>query len=126
MKKEEKDILLLLFISLIITIIVAYFFKSATTKISKDYIEFLMGLSITLAGFGLVAFQIGRYSDELKKDFIESSILMILSSLFSIAYWIDGEMLLMAIIASLLFLWSLILLLVILINERFSIMSKKK
>ncbi|MDD5700402.1 MAG: hypothetical protein PHH00_04450, partial [Candidatus Nanoarchaeia archaeon] len=112
--------------SLILALIISYFFKGAVQKISKDYIEFLLGLSITLAGFGLVAFQIGKYSDELKKDFIESSILMLLSSLFSMAYWIDGNSVALAIIASFLFLWSIVLLLIILINERFRIIKSGK
>lgn len=120
MRKEEKDLIIILIVSFILTLIFSFlFFKEIVQKISKDYIEFLLGLSITLAGFGLVAFQIGKYADELKKDFIESSILMLLSSLFSIIYWMDSASILSAVIASFLFLWSIILLLIILINERF-------
>ena len=126
MEKEEKDLIILLAISLVFTLALSFFLKAAIQKISKDYIEFLLGLSITLAGFGLVAFQIGKYSDELKKDFIESSILMLLSSLFSIAYWVNGTSIVFAVIASFLFLWSIILLLIILINERFDILNSKK
>jgi hypothetical protein len=123
MKKESKSIIILLIISFVLTLILSYTLKGSISLISKDYIEFLLGLSITLAGFGLVAFQIGKSSNELKKDFIESSILMILSSLLSIYYWIYPTTIILAIIAGFLFLWGMILLLVVLINERFDIVK---
>lgn len=123
MKKESKSIIILLIISFVLTIILSYTLKGVISLISKDYTEFLLGLSITLAGFGLVAFQIGKSSNGLKKDFIESSILMILSSLFSMYSWIYPAKTILAIMASFLFLWGMILLLTVLINERFNLIK---
>jgi len=120
---HKRRILIILGISLVLTIILAYSLKEATPNISKDYIEFLIGLSITMAGFGLVAFQVAHASDELKKDFIESSILMILASLVSIAFWVYPDKLYLAITGSFLFLWGMILLLVILLSKRFNIIK---
>jgi ABC-type uncharacterized transport system permease subunit len=122
-KKEEKSILLLLLISLVITLIFSYFLKDITNRISKDYIEFMIGLSITMAGFGLVAFQVAKASDELKKDFIESSIFMVLSTLFGISYWVNLNNMALAILSSFFFLWGLVLLLIILIDKRFDIIK---
>jgi cation transport ATPase len=96
--------------------------KDTINKLSKDYIEFIVGLSITLAGFGLVAFQIGKAADELRKDFIESSILMILGALAGIFFWVN-QTIIFGILGSLFFLWGLILLLLILINERFNLIK---
>ena len=118
--KNPKSIIILIIISLALTLCTGYLLRGIIPLISKDYIEFLIGLSITMAGFGLVAFQIGKASDELKKDFIESSILMILSSLTGIAYWIYPKLIIYAKASSLFFLWGLVLLLTVLLNERFN------
>lgn len=122
-KGSEKGIIFLLVLSFVLTIVMSFFLKDTIGKISKDYIEFIIGLSITMAGFGLVAFQVAKASDELKKDFIESSILMILSVLFGIFFWVDGNQITLAIISSFMFLWGLILLLLILIDKRFDIIQ---
>ena len=121
--RHEKRILILLAISLAITLAMSYCLREAIAQISKTYIEFLIGLSITMAGFGLVAFQIGKSSDELKKDFIESSILMILSALTAIVFWVYPSRTIWAISSSILFLWGIILLLVVLLSERFDIIK---
>ena len=120
---HKRRILVILGISLVLTLAMAYSLKDAIPNISKDYIEFLIGLSITMAGFGLVAFQVAHASDELKKDFIESSILMVLASLVSIAFWVYPDKLYLAIAGSFLFLWGMILLLVILLSKRFNIIK---
>lgn len=118
-KRSESQIILLLIFSAILTLILSILlFNGIRENISKSYIEFIIGLSTTIAGFGLVAFQIGRTANELKKDFIESSILMVLASLFGIAYWVYPSIAL-AMVSSILFLWGLVLLVLILINERF-------
>jgi hypothetical protein len=122
-KNSEKGILILLAISLTITIILSLFLGNVATKISKDYIEFLIGLSITMAGFGLVAFQVAKASNELKKDFIESSILLLLSSLFGMFYWVDGNNILLALTSSFFFLWGIVLLFLILIDKRFDLIQ---
>jgi len=122
-KRGEDKIIFLLFVSLIISLILSFLLKDITAKISRDYIEFIIGLSITLAGFGLVSFQIARASNELKKDFIELSIFMIISSLFEIYYWVNDSYTAIALIGSFFFLWGLILLLVILFAKRFDIIN---
>jgi ABC-type uncharacterized transport system permease subunit len=122
-QRSEKGIIVLLITSLIITLILSALLTEVSSKISKDYIEFIIGLSITMAGFGLVAFQVAKASDELKKDFIESSIFMIISALFGIFYWIDGEIKILAIVSSFFFLWGLVLLLLILIDKRFDLIK---
>lgn len=121
--RHQKRILIILATSLVLTLLAGYFLRAAITDISKDYIEFVIGLSITMAGFGLVAFQIAHASDELKKDFIESSILMVLASLISISFWVYPEKLYLAVIGSMLFLWGMILLLIILLSKRFNIIK---
>lgn len=121
-KRSERGIIILLVLSLIVTVVLSLLLKNAIGKVSKDYIEFLIGLSITMAGFGLVAFQVAKASNELKKDFIESSIFLLLSSLFGIFYWVDGEIKLLAVISSFFFLWGIVLLLLILIDKRFDLM----
>lgn len=122
-KGSEKSILVLLITSLVITIILSIFLTDITTKISKDYIEFLIGLSITMAGFGLVAFQVAKASNALRKDFIESSIFLLISSLFGIFYWADGEIIWLAVASSFFFLWGIVLLLLILIDKRFDMIN---
>ncbi len=42
---------------------------------SNEIVNLVVTLSATMAGFGLVAFQIAHASSELRNDFIESSIL---------------------------------------------------
>lgn len=122
-KRNERGLIILLIISLVLTLIVGFFLKGVISRISKDYIEFVIGLSITMAGFGLVAFQVAKASDELKKDFIESSIFMVLSVLFGIFYWVDGSNVSLAVLSSFFFLWGMVLLLIILIDKRFDILK---
>jgi cation transport ATPase len=94
---------------------------------SISIIQIVLTMSLTMAGFGLVAFQISHASDELKKDFIETSIIMIVSSICAFFYLIYpginflgfnfGES------SIFLFFWALILLLIILIDRRFDILK---
>ena len=94
---------------------------------SLSIVQIILTMSMTMAGFGLVAFQVAHASNELKKDFIETSIIMIISSICAFFYLIYpninflnfnfGE-------ASIfLFFWALILLLIILIDRRFDILK---
>lgn len=122
-KKSERGIIILLLTSLTLTIILSSFLGDITAKVSKDYMEFIIGLSITMAGFGLVAFQVAKASNELKKDFIESSILFVLSSLLGIFYWVNGQNIILAISSSFFFLWGIVLLLIILIDKRFDLIQ---
>jgi len=122
-KGETRSILILLVSSLVITIILSFLLADITNKVSQDYIEFLIGLSITMAGFGLVAFQVAKASNALRKDFIESSIFLLISSLFGLFYWADGQMIWLAIASSFFFLWGIVLLLLILIDKRFDMIK---
>jgi len=103
-KGEARNILILLVSSLVITIVLSFLLTDITNKVSQDYIEFLIGLSITMAGFGLVAFQVTKASNALRKDFIESSIFLLISSLFGLFYWADRQMIWLAIASSFFFL----------------------
>ncbi len=94
---------------------------------SFSIIQTILTMSITMAGFGLVAFQVAHASDELQKDFIETSVIMILASISAFFYliypvnsWFNfnfGET------SIFLFFWALILLLIILMDRRFDILK---
>lgn len=80
-----------------------------------------------MAGFGLVAFQISGGSNELKNDFIDSSLLMILATIsgfFFLVYPDDhffglnfGEA------AIFLFFWSFIFFFIVLLDRRFKLIK---
>lgn len=93
---------------------------------SISIIQIVLTMSLTMAGFGLVAFQISHASDELKKDFIETSIIMIISSICAFFYLIYPQIsfgLNFGEAGIFLFFWALILLLIILIDRRFDILK---
>ncbi len=95
-------------------------------KETTDIINLVITLSVTIAGFGLVAFQISSgASNELKNDFLDSSLLMILSTIsgfFFLVYPDDhffsinfGEA------AIFLFFWAFIFFFIVLIDRRFKV-----
>ena len=96
-------------------------------KESVDIIDLIITLSVTMAGFGLVAFQIARASNALRNDFIESSILMILSTILGLFYLIYPEIS----VANFnfgegsifFFFWAFILFLIILIDRRLNLLK---
>ncbi len=116
----------LLAVSFVIALVVVLL-GGLNEKESLNVIEIVLTMSVAMSGFGLVAFQVAHASNELKKDFIETSIIMILSTLSGFFYlvypersifsWINfGE------ISIFLFFWGFILLLMILIDRRFDIL----
>ena len=125
-KRVEKRMMILLIISVILAISVVSI-GGLKEKESEEIIKLVITMSVTMAGFGLVAFQVAHASDELKKDFIESSIIMILSTLSGFFFLVHpdksfanfnfGE-------ASIfLFFWAFILFLIVLIDRRFDILK---
>jgi hypothetical protein len=116
----------LLVASLVIAIAIV-FWGGLREKETTDIIALVTNLSVTMAGFGLVAFQIARVSNELKNDFIESSILMILSTLSGFFYLVYPErsffMFNFGEISIFTFFWAFILFLIILIDKRFNILK---
>ena len=94
---------------------------------SLSIIQIILTMSMTMAGFGLVAFQVAHASNELKKDFIETSIIMLVSSLCAFFYLIYPNISFLGLnfgeASIFLFFWALILLLIILIDRRFDILK---
>lgn len=138
MKKEERKtgishstrMNIMLLASFILALIIV-FAGGLKEKESTEIIGIVLTMSVTMAGFGLVAFQVAHASDELKKDFIESSIILILSTLSSFFFLIYPDINLTLSNLTLnfgeagifLFFWGFILLLVILIDRRFDILK---
>jgi len=131
MQKREKmkantrmNILLAVSFLLALAIMVAGGLKQQE---SISIIQIILTMSLTMAGFGLVAFQISHASDELKKDFIETSIIMILSSICAFFYLIYPKIIFLNFnfgeASIFLFFWALILLLIILVDRRFDILK---
>lgn len=117
---------ILLAVSLLIALIIIAL-GGLKEKESLSIIQTILTMSLTMAGFGLVAFQISHASDELKKDFIETSIIMIISSICAFFYLIYPDVNLFNLnfgeSSIFLFFWALILLLIILIDRRFDILK---
>ena len=128
--RYSKRINILLITSLILAIAIIGF-GGLKDKENVELVGIVLTMAVTMAGFGLVAFQVAHASDELKKDFIETSIILVMSTLSNFLYLIYpkenvnilnfslnfGE------IGIFLFLWGFILLLIILIDRRFDILK---
>ena len=124
--KANTRMNILLLASFLLALIIL-FFGGLKEQESISIIQIVLTMSLTMAGFGLVAFQVAHASDELKKDFIETSIIMIISSICAFFYLIYpginflstnfGES------SIFLFFWALILLLIILVDRRFDILK---
>jgi len=122
MKKKfsKKQGIILLIIALVLTSLL-YFSLQNITKIvvTEDFMKFLIGLSISLAGLGVIAFQLDKL--DLKKDFLNFSIIMTISTISGISYLANKSEFLgfsFGEISSFLFIWGIILFLAILIEER--------
>lgn len=117
---------LLLIVSLILAVAIILF-GGLKEKETTNIIDLVVTLSVTMAGFGLVAFQVGHSTDELKKDFIESSIIMILSTISGFFFLVYPDKSLFNInfgeISIFMFFWAFILFLIILIDRRFDILK---
>lgn len=93
---------------------------------SLNIINLVITLSATMAGFGLVAFQIAKASNELRNDFLESSIIMILATITGFFYLVYpnisfanfnfGE------VSIFLFFWAFTQFLIVLIDRRLKIL----
>ena len=128
--KANSRINILLILSLVFAVIIVFFGGLKEVE-SESIINIVITMSVTMAGFGLVAFQVAHASDELKKDFIESSIIMILSTLTGFFYLVYpgrsmdlfgfgvnyGE------VSIFLFFWAFILFLVVLVDRRFDFLK---
>lgn len=107
--------------------VVLLFFGGLKQKESVEIINLVITLSVTMGGFGLVAFQIAHASNELRNDFIETTILMIVSTVSGFFYLIYpnvdvlnfnfGE------VSIFIFFWALILFLMILIDKRYKVLK---
>ena len=117
----------LLLLSAFLLAVGVVFFGGLKEKESTEIIDLVITLSVTMAGFGLVAFQIGHSTDELKKDFIESSIIMILSTISGFFFLVYPDRSLFNVnfgeISIFMFFWAFILLLIILVDRRFDILK---
>jgi len=117
----------LLLISFVVALVIMFFggFKEVETP---EIINLVVTISVTMAGFGLVAFQIAKVSNTLRNDFIESSVLMILSTMCGFIYLVfplDKESTLINFgeLAIFVFLWGFNLFLVTLLDKRFNILK---
>jgi len=116
-----------LFISSFIISLALLFLGGLKEKESVEIINLVTTLSVTMAGFGLVAFQIARASNELRNDFIESSILMILSTISGFFYLVYPNINLLNFnfgeVSIFIFFWAFILFLVVLLDRRFNVLK---
>lgn len=96
-------------------------------KENLELVNLVIVLAATMAGFGLVAFQIGRSSDELKTDFIDTSIIMIVSTILGFFYIVYPDTHIFGVnfgeASIFVFFWSFIMFLVVLIDRRFNILK---
>lgn len=124
--KEWSRTNLLLVVSLVFAVLTMWW-GGLREKESTEIISILLNLSVTMAGFGLVAFQIARVSNKLLNDFIESSILMIISTVSGFFYLIYPTKVFYGFnfgdVAIFSFFWAFILFLLLLIDKRFKILG---
>lgn len=123
--KANRRMNILLVISFLLAVVILTL-GGLKEQESFSIIQIVLTMAITVGGFGLVAFQVAHASDELKKDFIETSIIMIISAICAFFYLVYpginfglnfGET------SIFLFFWALILLLIILVDRRFDILK---
>ncbi|HSX49188.1 MAG TPA: hypothetical protein VLE44_02935 [Candidatus Saccharimonadales bacterium] len=124
MKKWTKSPRIIFF-SLIIAIFIV-FIGGLKEQESISLINLVITLSATMAGFGLVAFQIAKASNELRDDFLESSILMILATITGFFYLIYPNISFLNLnfgeISIFLFFWAFILFFIVLVDRRLKIL----
>ncbi len=111
----------LLIFSLFLTALLI-FFGGLKEQETVNIINLVITLSATMAGFGLVAFQIAKASNELRNDFIESSILMILATITGFFYLVYPSATLLNFnfgeVSIFLFFWAFILFFIVLVDKR--------
>ena len=124
--KPKSRINILLISSLALSLLLL-FGAGLKQKESREVIDLIITLSVTMGGFGLVAFQIAHASNELRNDFIESTILMILATVSGFFFLIYPGVSLFGInfgeLSIFIFFWALILFLEILIDKRFNFLK---
>ncbi len=115
----------IIFFSLIIAIFIV-FIGGLKEQESISLINLVITLSATMAGFGLIAFQIAKASNELRDDFLESSILMILATITGFFYLIYPNISFINLnfgeISIFLFFWAFILFFIVLVDRRLKIL----
>ena len=124
--KANSRMNILLIVSLLLAVIIL-FLGGLKEQESLGIVQIVLTMAITIGGFGLVAFQVAHASDELKKDFIETSIIMIISAMCAFFYLVYPAISFLGFnfgeASIFLFFWALILLLIILIDRRFDILK---
>ncbi|MEO6728894.1 MAG: hypothetical protein ABIM99_03145 [Candidatus Dojkabacteria bacterium] len=124
--KQKHRTNLLIFTSFFLALVIM-FFGGFRERETPEIINLVVSISVTMAGFGLIAFQIAKVSNELKNDFIESSILMILSTMSGFIYIVfppenDG-LIQFRELSIFIFLWAFNLFLVTLVDKRFNVLK---
>lgn len=116
----------LLALSLLLAVLLI-FLGGLKEQESVNIINLVITLSATMAGFGLVAFQIAHTSNELRNDFIDSSILMILATITGFFYFVYPTITFLNLnfgeISIFLFFWAFILFLIVLVDKRLKILN---
>lgn len=124
--KDKILTLLGLILGLTLTLLIMYITSLTTIILSSKLIEMLILSSITAVGSGLIGLQIerkNRYLTELKKDVLDTGILMLLCLVFGILYLATNN-LLIGMLSVLFFVWGIIQLLIILVFERVDLYRK--
>ena len=105
---------------------VVMFYGGLREKETSQVISLITTLSVSMAGFGLVAFQIAHASNEMRNDFIETSILMIVSTITGFFFLVYPEKTFLGTnfgeLSIFMFFWAFIVFLVVLIDRRFNIL----
>ncbi len=115
----------LLLFSLLLTLL-TIFFGGLKEQESVNIINLVTSLSATMAGFGLVAFQIAHTTNELRNDFIDSSILMILATITGFFYLVYPKISFLNFnfgeVSIFFFFWAFILFFIVLVDKRLKIL----
>lgn len=113
-------------LSFLIAIIIL-FYGGLKEKESISVINLVIAISSSMAGFGLVAFQIARASNELRNDFVETSIVMIMSTISGFFFLLYPEKTLLTFnfgeVSILMFLWAVVQFLIVLVDKRFNLIK---
>ncbi len=118
---------ILFFVSFVLAAVLEFWggFKEVETV---EIISLVTTLSVTMAGFGLVAFQIGKSaSSALLDDFLETSLLLMLSTISGFFYLVYPDKTVLTFnfgeASIFIFFWAFILLFIVLVDRRFNILT---
>ena len=116
-----------LFIISFLIALALLFWGGFTESETVPLVSLVTTLSVTMAGFGLVAFQIGKSSNELRNDFLDTSLLLLLSTISGFFYLVYPEKTILfsnfGETSIFIFFWAFILFFIILIDRRFNILQ---